>query len=141
MANKIQIENERKKIRELIAKGYSSEVIKEKVGLSTRTYGRRLSDMKMSDLRALADQDDSTRAIIIVNTLGKLDKLQKDMQQILDNPDAKDSDKIKAAQMMRQFIIDSSKLFLNGSEMMNVSTKYLDVRHNGDTLQEGKTEQ
>ena len=135
MVNKIQIHNETAKIRELIAKGYSSEAIKEIVGLPDRTYRRRIADMKMSDLRALADQDDSTRAIIIVNTLGKLDKLQNDMQQILDNPDAKDSDKIKAAQMMRQFIIDSSKLFLNGSETMNVSNRYLP--HTRDISEEG----
>jgi hypothetical protein len=65
VADKIQIENDR--IRELIARGYSTQEIKETLGLPDRTYVRRLSETRMGDLKAIADQDDSIKTMIVVN--------------------------------------------------------------------------
>lgn len=82
--------------------------------------------MRMGDLKAIADQDNGVKASIVVNTLDKLFTLEEKAQEIIDDPHADNADKIKAAGIARDLILDSCKLFLHASEQMKTAKKYLE---------------
>jgi hypothetical protein len=125
ITDRLHIENEKKKIRELIAKGYSNQDIRNTLGLPQSTYERRLSDIRMGDLKAIADADEGVKASIVVNALDKLHILYSKMEEVINDPEYENKDKIKAVGIARELIIDSCKLFLSASEQMKTATKYL----------------
>ena len=137
---KLMRDQQNTRILDFIKGGASDQFIISKLGLSQRTFERRMKEIRKQHMNEIIDQQQAeAKASLLRICQDKIKWLDIQMQNIVLDQNQKTFDRILAADRSRQYQMDIAKLSIEGPTIFRITKDGLYRRNDNSFLESGDT--